>query len=124
MLGASPLELTANTPLKNRNLTGHVQFAPIEPLDLAPAQIAVLHRVKSSDPAQSVTRRSGPERLAVGHRKRLQRRAVRHPFEPRSLRHKRRNVTLPPAGNTQIGPEQPSTEGGDDGLGGQQHCSF
>lgn len=104
------------------NLTGHVQLPPLEPLDLPSAQIAVPHRVKSSDPAQSVTSRGGPELLAVGHREVLQRGAVRHPLEPRSLRHKGRNVAPPAAGNTEIGAEQPTADGGEDGLGARQHC--
>lgn len=123
--GLQPLRLTAkfkNVSSYRGDLTGHVEFAPLEPLDLPPAQIAVLNRVKSSDPAQSVTRHSGPELLTVGHRKLLQRRPVRHPFKARSLRHKRRDATPPPAESAKIGPGQPSAEDGKDALGGWQHC--
>lgn len=104
------------------DLTGHIEFAPLEPLDLPPAQIAVLHRVKCSDPAQSVARRCGPELLTVGHRELLQRRSVRHPLKPRSLLHKRRDATPPPAGTAKVGPGQPSAEEGKEALGGWQHC--
>lgn len=98
------------------NLTGHVQLSSCKPLDLASAQITVLDHVERTDPAQSLTRRSGPEALTVGDGKLLQRRAVRHTVKTRSFRHKGRKITSPSAENVEIRPEEPATQGHDDAL--------
>lgn len=63
-----------------RNLTGHIQLSSLEPLDLASAQVTVLHGVERSAPAEPVARHSGPEALTVGDGQLPQRRAARHPL--------------------------------------------
>lgn len=106
------------------NLTGHIQLPSLEPLDPAPAQVAVLDRVEGTDPAQSVTRHRGPEAVAAGDGEVLQRRAARRALEARGLRHERRRVTGASSQNTHTGPEAPTPEGSQNRRGastGQPH---
>lgn len=83
--------------MEHATLTRHVELPPVEPLDPAAGEVAVLHRVEVADPAEPVARRRGPEALAAGDGETLQLRGAAHLLEAAGFRHVGGQVAFGPA---------------------------